>query len=93
MIENEEEWDIEIVPTTRLLEIDWRELWQYRDLILLFVRRDLIATYKQTILGPIWFFIQPILTTVMYFIIFGNIANIPTEGMPKILFYLSGITI
>lgn len=93
MVDNEEVWDIEIVPATGLFEIDWRELWQYRDLILLFVKRDLTATYKQTILGPIWFFIQPILTTAMYVIIFGNIANISTDGMPKILFYLSGITI
>ncbi|MCF2446190.1 ABC transporter permease [Dyadobacter sp. CY345] len=93
MAENKDVWDIEIVPATGLFEIDWRELWQYRDLILLFVKRDLTATYKQTILGPIWFFIQPILTTAMYVIIFGNIANISTDGMPKILFYLSGITI
>jgi len=93
MIENEEDWDIEIVPTTGLFEIDWRELWQYRDLILLFVKRDLTATYKQTVLGPIWFFIQPIMTTLMYVIIFGNIAQISTDGMPKILFYLSGITV
>jgi len=93
MVDNHENWDIEIVPSTGLLDISWRELWEYRDLIILFVKRDLTATYKQTILGPIWFFIQPVFTTLMYLVVFGNIANIPTDGMPKILFYLSGITV
>lgn len=93
MNEEQEKWDMEIISTTGLFEINWRELWQYRDLVLLFVRRDLTATYKQTILGPLWFFIQPILTTTMYIIVFGKIANLSTGGLPKILFYLAGITI
>ncbi|WP_247236069.1 ABC transporter permease [Telluribacter sp. SYSU D00476] len=93
MTPTEEQWDLEIQPTSGLLELNWRELWQYRDLIVLFVRRDVVATYKQTILGPLWFFIQPILTTVTYVIIFGNIAGISTGGIPKILFYLAGITL
>ena len=88
-----EEWDLEIVPTSGIFDINWRELWQYRDLIALFVRRDIVATYKQTILGPIWFFVQPILTTLTYVIIFGNVAGISTGGVPKILFYLAGITL
>lgn len=93
MSNSEETWDLEIIPYTGLFEINWRELWQYRDLIFLFVRRDVVATYKQTILGPLWFFIQPMLMTLMYVIIFGNVAKISTGGSPKILFYLGGITI
>jgi lipopolysaccharide transport system permease protein len=93
MTNKPEKWDMEIVSTTGLLEINWRELWQYRDLIYLFVRRDLTAIYKQTILGPLWFFVQPMLTTTMYMIVFGKIANISTGGLPKVLFYLAGITI
>lgn len=93
MNNEQEKWDMEIVSTTGLFEVNWRELWHYRDLVVLFVRRDLTATYKQTILGPLWFFIQPILTTAMYIIVFGKIANISTGNLPKILFYLAGITI
>jgi lipopolysaccharide transport system permease protein len=88
-----EKWDLEIEPISGLFDLNWRELWQYRDLIALFIRRDIVATYKQTILGPIWFFVQPILTTLTYVIIFGNIAGISTGGVPKILFYLAGITL
>ncbi|TDB63464.1 ABC transporter permease [Arundinibacter roseus] len=88
-----DQWDLEIQPESSFFELNWRELWHYRDLILLFVRRDIVSTYKQTILGPIWFFIQPILTTLTYVIIFGNIAGISTGGVPKILFYLAGITL
>lgn len=73
------------------LEVDLKELVQYKDLILLFVRRDFVARYKQTVLGPLWFLIQPLLTTLMFTVVFGNIAGIPTDGIPKILFYLSGI--
>jgi lipopolysaccharide transport system permease protein len=88
-----EHWDLEIEPDSGLFDINWRELWHYRDLIALFVRRDIVSTYKQTILGPIWFFVQPILTTLTYVVIFGNVAGISTGGMPKILFYLAGITL
>ncbi len=88
-----EHWDLEIEPDSGLFDINWRELWYYRDLIALFVRRDIVATYKQTILGPLWFFVQPILTTLTYVIIFGNVAGISTGGVPKLLFYLAGITL
>jgi len=93
MCKKKDEWDLEIVSKTKVFDLNLHELWQYRDLILLFVRRDLTTTYKQTLLGPLWFFIQPILMTMMYVLIFGKIANISTGGMPKILFYLGGITI
>ena len=79
-----------IEPTRSLWDIKLAELWKYRDLILLFVRRDFVALYKQTILGPLWFIIQPLLTTVMYTIVFANIAKISTSEMPPLLFYMSG---
>lgn len=90
---DEEIWDLEIKPRYSLFNLNLKEVWHYRDLMMLFVRRDFVAQYKQTILGPIWFFIQPVLTTIMFVIVFGNIAQISTDGLPKILFYLSGITI
>lgn len=70
--------------------IDFREIWEYRDLLLLLVKRDLTAIYKQTVLGPLWFVIQPLLTTIVFTIIFGNVAKIPTEGVPPFVFYMSG---
>ncbi|MCB8999469.1 MAG: ABC transporter permease [Bacteroidales bacterium] len=79
-----------IRPTRSLLDVNLREIWKYRDLIVLFVRRDFVALYKQTILGPLWFLIQPLLTTLMYTIVFANIAKISTSNMPPILFYMSG---
>lgn len=90
---DEEPWDTVLSAKRSLFQIDLKELWQYRDLIWMFVRRDIVTVYKQTILGPIWFVIQPILTTLTYVLIFGNIAGISTDGLPKILFYLSGIVI
>ncbi|MDX2190677.1 MAG: ABC transporter permease [Bacteroidota bacterium] len=89
--ENTENWTLTIKPKAGLLELNLSELWRYRDLILLFVRRDFVAVYKQTILGPLWFIIQPLLTTITFTIIFGNIAKIPTDGLPPILFYMSGL--
>ena len=89
----EDKWDLEIEPVSGWFEMNWRELWQYRDLLMLLVRRDVMSTYKQTVLGPLWFFIQPILTTLTYVVIFGNLAGISTGGVPKILFYLAGITL
>ena len=86
-----DEWTMILRPKRSLLDINLRELWQYRDLIMLFVKRDFVSKFKQTILGPLWFIIQPLLTTIMFTIIFGNIAGIPTNGIPKILFYMSGI--
>jgi lipopolysaccharide transport system permease protein len=88
-----ETWTEVISPKRSLLEINIKELWRYRDLIMLFVRRDFVATYKQTILGPIWLFLQPLFTTLTFFFVFNQIAKIPTDGIDPILFYLSGITL
>ena len=88
---NEDPWSLVIRPEQRLLQIDFKEIWRYRNLFSMFVRRDIVTIYKQTILGPLWFFIQPILTTVMYMVVFGGIAGISTDGLPQPLFYLSGI--
>jgi lipopolysaccharide transport system permease protein len=85
------DWTMVIRPKRNLLELDLKEIWRYRDLIFLFVKRDFVAKYKQTILGPLWFIIQPLLTTLMFTVVFGKIAGIPTEGLPNILFYLAGI--
>ncbi len=89
----ENEWDLIIEPKNKWYQLDISSLWKYKDLLMLLVRRDFVAVYKQTILGPIWFFIQPIITTVTFTIIFSNIANISTNGIPPLLFYLSGITL
>lgn len=85
------EWTMEIRARNGWLDIDLSEIWRYRDLILLFVRRDFVAVYKQTILGPIWFLLAPLLSTIVFTVVFGNIAKIPTDGLPPFLFYLSGI--
>lgn len=87
----EEHWDIEIKPTESLFKLDFKAVWRYRDLLWLLVRRDFVAQYKQTILGPIWFFIQPLLTTLMYLLIFGRVAKMDTDGLPMIPFYLAGV--
>lgn len=84
-------WTTIIKPKTSLLQVDFCELWQYRDLYRMLVKRDIVVWYKQTILGPLWFFIQPILTTIMFMIVFGGIAKIGTDGIPQPLFYLAGI--
>lgn len=89
----EEHWDLEIKPQVSFFDLNLKEVWRYRDLMLLFVRRDFVAQYKQTILGPLWHIIQPVLTTIMFLLVFGKIANIPTDGIEPILFYMSGITI
>ena len=86
----EEKWDIVIKPKDKLFSVDFKELWAYRDLYTLFVKRNIITQYKQTILGPAWFVIQPALTVIMYMIVFGGIAGIPTDGVPRPLFYLAG---
>ena len=85
-------WDMEITPARSLLSLNLREVWFYRDLLRLFVRRDFVAQYKQTILGPVWYFIQPVFTTVIFTFIFGKMAGISTDGIPPMLFYLAGIT-
>ncbi len=86
-------WDLEIKPKKGWLDLNFKELIQYKDLLFLFVKRDVVVVYKQTILGPLWFFIQPILTTLIFTFVFGNIAKIPTDGIPPVLFYLSGIVL
>lgn len=80
-----------IRPSSGWFDLHLGDLWRYRDLILLFVRRDFVAVYKQTILGPLWFLLQPLLTTVMFTLVFGRLAGIPTDGVPPFLFYLSGV--
>jgi lipopolysaccharide transport system permease protein len=89
----DDQWDLEIKPHTSLFRLNYGEVWKYRDLVWLFVRRDFVAQYKQTILGPLWHVIQPLFTTAMFVLIFSRIANIPTDGINPILFYMAGITI
>ena len=89
---NKEEWDLIVKPKSSWFEFNFKEIWRYRDLLFMFVKRDIVSTYKQTILGPLWFFIQPILTALTFTIIFGNIANLSTDDKPKFLFYLAGTT-
>lgn len=88
-----EKWTTIIKPKTGLFDINLKELIQYKDLIIMFVKRDFKTLYKQTILGPLWIIINPLLTTIMYTIVFGNIANISTDGMPQIVFYMLGTTV
>lgn len=83
-------WDMVIRPKTGWFDIDFAGLWHYRDLVWLFVKRDFVTFYKQTILGPLWYVIQPLMTTVVFTIIFGNFAGIPTDDLPPFLFFLSG---
>lgn len=89
---NNEEWDLIVKPKSSWFEFNFKEIWRYGDLLFMFVKRDIVSTYKQTILGPLWFFIQPILTALTFTIIFGNIANLSTDDKPKFLFYLAGTT-
>jgi len=88
-----DKWNIHITSSHRYLDINVKELWNYRDLLMLFVKKDIITVYKQTILGPLWFVIQPMLTTLMFVFVFGNIAKIGTDGVPQVLFYLGSITL
>jgi len=85
------EWDLIIEPHTSVFHLSYRDLWRYRDLLFLLVKRDFISFYKQTILGPLWFFLQPLFTTIIYVIVFSRLANISTDGLPPPLFYLVGI--
>jgi lipopolysaccharide transport system permease protein len=84
-------WSLVIKPKTAWFDLNLNDIWRYRDLLFLFVRRDFVSVYKQTILGPLWFFIQPLLTTIMFIIVFDRVAGIPTDGAPPALFYLSGL--
>ncbi len=88
-----EEWDLVISPNSKIFQLNLKEVWKYRDLMMLFVKRDFVAQYKQTILGPLWHIIQPVFTTIVFLLIFGKIANIPTDGINPVLFFMSGITI
>ena len=90
---SKEQWTSVIEPSSGWFDINFREIWRYRDLIRMFVRRDFIAVYKQTILGPLWFLVQPLVTTLVFTIVFGQIAKLPTDGVPPILFYLSGTVV
>lgn len=87
------EWDLIISSRHSLFSLNLREIWRYRDLLILFVKRDFIAQYKQTILGPLWHFISPLFTTLTYTLIFGNVAKLSTDGTPQLVFYMSGITV
>lgn len=88
-----EEWTEIIGPRTNLLDLRLGDVWRYRDLVLMFVRRDFVSTYKQTVLGPIWFFIQPLLTTLTFVVVFGRVAKLSTDGLPMVVFYLAGVTV
>jgi len=93
VLAEEQPWTEIIEPQDSLFQLGLVQVWRYRDLVMLFVRRDFVASYKQTILGPLWIIAQPLLTTLMFFVIFGNIAQLSTDGLPALLFYLSGVTI
>lgn len=85
------EWSIEITPHKKWYDIDFKSLWRYRDLFVMYIKRDLIVQYKQTVLGPLWYLIQPVFTTIMYMFVFGGLAGISTDGVPQPLFYMAGI--
>lgn len=86
-----EKWTTVIEPKDGFFRLNLKELWEYRDLVYMFVKRDITSIYKQTVLGPLWFFIQPLFTTLMFLLVFGHIAKIPTDGVPQVLFYMCGI--
>jgi len=87
---SENQWDMVLQPKTGWFDVNIRELWRYRDLIVMFVKRDFVTIYKQTVLGPLWFIIQPLFTTLVFTIVFGKVAKIPTDNIPPFLFYMSG---
>lgn len=86
-------WDLVIEPPKGWFDLHFQDLWRYRDLMGLFVRRDFVASYKQTILGPLWHIIQPLLTTLMFTVVFGRIAGLPTDKVPQFIFYMAGTTV
>jgi lipopolysaccharide transport system permease protein len=88
-----QEWDLEIEPNDKWYNLRLKEIFKYKDLLLLLVRRDFVSIYRQTILGPTWFFIQPIITSLTFTVIFANLANISTDGLPPLLFYMCGVTL
>src|ERR1700744_1965883 len=87
----DEHWDLEIKANNSLFQLHLKDVWAYRDLLLLLIRRDFVSKYKQTILGPLWFILQPLLTTVVFTVVFGVFAKVPTEGLPPVLFYMCGL--
>jgi lipopolysaccharide transport system permease protein len=87
------DWDLTINPHSKWYDLRIKEIFKYKDLLFLFVKRDFVSIYKQTILGPLWFFLQPIITAITFTVIFGNLAKISTDGLPQILFYMCGITL
>ena len=89
----QEHWDLTINPHSKWYDLRIKEIFKYKDLLFLFVKRDFVSIYKQTILGPLWFFLQPIITAITFTVIFGNLAKISTDGLPQILFYMAGITL
>ena len=91
-IREQEQWDLVIEGKSSLFDLKFKDVWRYRDLLMMFVKRDFISSFKQTILGPLWFFIQPLLTTITFTFVFGNLAGISSDGLPKPLFYMAGIT-
>ncbi len=91
--ENNDDWLFEITPKNKLFSLNLKEVWEYRDLLMLFVKRNIITAYKQTVLGPLWYLIQPLFTSVIFTLIFNNMANISTGSVPPFLFNLAGITI
>ena len=93
MKNNNTEWTNVISSDHSLFKLNLKEVWDYRDLVYMFVKRDFVSSFKQTILGPLWFFINPILTTIVFTLVFGGIANLPTDGIPPVLFYLAGNTL
>lgn len=90
--QDQSDWDLVIKGHSSLFDLKFNDLWRYRDLLVMFVKRDFVSFYKQTVLGPLWFFIQPIFTTIVFTFVFGNLAGISTDGLPQQLFYLAGIT-
>ncbi len=90
---DQQEWTTVIKPRNKLFEVNLKEIWDYRDLLTLFVKRTITVAYKQTVLGPLWWFIQPAFTVIMYMVVFGGIAGIPTDGIPQPLFYLGGVAL
>lgn len=89
----EQQWDLVIGPKDKWYDLRLAELWDYRDLIVIFVRRDLVSVYKQTVLGPVWFFLSPLFTVIMFTFVFNRIAGISTDGIPAPVFYLGGTTL
>ena len=93
MSEPQQQWTETIESNYSLFDLKLKEVWQYKDLVYMFVKRDFVSGFKQTILGPLWFFINPIFTTIVFVFVFGNIAKLSTDGIPQVLFYLAGITL